>query len=79
MIEAPEELAGKVTVQIGAQVVPEPIQDFPHIRSVPVGNVTVKLTAPGYLPVVETVEVKEGEKPATLTKTLVKKKLPEDP
>jgi hypothetical protein len=43
------------------------------IAAVPVGKVTVMLRAPGYEPVVETIEVREGGEPAQLKKEMKKK------
>lgn len=73
MIEVPEEIAKQVVVQINGKI--EPVTEFPDIRPVPAGKVTVRLSAPNYETLVETVEVREGGVPATLTSQL-RKKLP---
>jgi hypothetical protein len=50
-----------------------PIQEWPQIRTVPVGKVSVMLKAPGYEPLVETLDIREGNEPAQLKGELKKK------
>ncbi len=76
MITVPES-AKSVTVSVnGKDLVDDngkPFTEWPQIRAVPVGKVTVMLKAAGYEPLVETLDVKEGNEPAQLTKELKKK------
>ncbi|PZR04948.1 MAG: protein kinase [Archangium gephyra] len=76
MITVPDG-AKNVTVNInGKDVVDDngqPFTDWPQIRPVPVGKVTVLIKAPGYEPLTQTIDVKEGNEPTQLTKELKKK------
>lgn len=77
MITVPDEVAGKVSVNINAEQVTEEggglLKEWPQMRQVPVGTVTVMLKAPGYEPYVATVEVREGGAPAEVGKDWKKK------
>ena len=77
MITVPDAVANTVTLNInGTQITDEqgnPIKEWPQMRAVPVGKVTVMLKAPGYEPLIEVVDVKEGNEPAQLKKEMKKK------
>jgi hypothetical protein len=82
MITVPDGAAATATLSINGEDVPVPttkdengkaVKEWPLIRAVPVGKITVALRAPGYDPVIETVEVREGGEPAQLKKELKKK------
>ncbi len=49
------------------------ITEWPQLRSVPAGNVTVMVVAPGYKPYTSKVVVKEGDEMTRITPTLEKK------
>ncbi len=75
IINVPDDVRNKVTVQINGENVTEkdgsPLKDWPAVRSVKVGKATVRLTAQGYEPLLEIVEVKEDD-PAQLSKEMKK-------
>lgn len=82
MITVPDAAAATATLSINGEDVQVPTtkdekgqttKEWPFIKTVPVGKVTVMLRAPGYEPVVETIEVREGGEPAQLKKELKKK------
>jgi serine/threonine protein kinase len=77
MINVPEAVATTATLNINGKPVTDeqgnPIHEWPQIRTVPVGKVTVMLKAPGYEALVETVDVREGNEPAQLKGELKKK------
>jgi hypothetical protein len=75
IINIPEDVQGKVMVQINGEAVTEkdgaPLKEWPAVRSVKVGRATVRLTAPGYEPLLEIVTVKEND-PVELSKEMKK-------
>jgi hypothetical protein len=77
MINVPDAVATTATLNINGKSVSDeagnPIKEWPQIRSLPVGKVTVMLKAPGYETLVETVEVREGNEPVQLKGELKKK------
>jgi hypothetical protein len=77
IINIPEDVQGKVMVQINGEAVTEkdgtPLKEWPAVRPVKVGRATVRLTAPGYEPLLEIVTVKEQE-PVELSKEMKKSK-----
>ncbi len=73
LIEGPEDLAGQVKLQIQGVVFPEPIKEFPDLRSVRAGSVTLKMTRDGYKPFLKTVDVREGGAPTTVVLEFEKK------
>jgi eukaryotic-like serine/threonine-protein kinase len=80
IIDAPEELAGKMTLNINGKNVTEEdgalIRQWPHLEALKAGKITVRLSAPGYETLLETVEVIPGDEPTSLSKTLKKKPVP---
>jgi hypothetical protein len=82
MITVPDAVAASATLSINGEEVQVPTtkdekgqttKEWPFIKTVPVGKVTVMLRAPGYEPVVETIEIREGGEPAQLKKEMKKK------
>ena len=77
MINVPDSVATTATLNINGKPVldesGQPIREWPQIRQLPVGKVTVMLKAPGYEPLIETIEVREGNEPAQLKGELKKK------
>jgi hypothetical protein len=77
MINVPDAVSTTATLNINGKAVTDetgnPIKEWPQIRSLPVGKVTVMLKAPGYETLVETVEVREGNEPVQLKNELKKK------
>ncbi|MDP1827220.1 MAG: protein kinase [Archangium sp.] len=77
MISVPDAVAATATLNINGKPVLDdqgnPIREWPQMRALPVGKVTVMLKAPGYETLVETVEVREGNEPAQLKGELKKK------
>lgn len=82
MINVPDGAAATATLSINGEDVKIPttkddegktVKEWPYIRAVSVGKVTIVLKAPGYEPVIETIDVKEGGEPAQLKKELKKK------
>ncbi|MFT3706221.1 MAG: protein kinase [Archangium sp.] len=82
MISVPDGAAATATLQINGTDVQIPttkdengktVKEWPYIKTVAVGKVTVVLRAPGYEPLIETIEVREGGEPAQLKKELKKK------
>jgi hypothetical protein len=82
MINVPDAAAATATLSIDGKDVQIPttkdesgktIKEWPYIGPAKVGRVTVALRAPGYEPVIETIEVREGGEPAQLKKELKKK------
>ncbi len=77
MINVPDGAAKSVTLNINGKVITDengkPITEWPQIRAVPVGKVTVMLKSPGYEALVETLDVREGNEPAQLKNELKKK------
>jgi eukaryotic-like serine/threonine-protein kinase len=75
VVDVPAEARGLAQVSINGEAVTEkdgsPIKDWPLVRQVKVGKAVVRLSAPGYVPLVDTVEVTESE-PAALQKELKK-------
>jgi serine/threonine protein kinase len=75
VVNVPPELRGAAVVSINGEPVTEkdgaPIKDWPLVRQVRTGKAVVRVSAPGYESVVDTVEVKDGE-PAELRKELRK-------
>lgn len=65
ILTVPEGVKGSVEVQINGERISEhdgaPLRDWPQVRTVKVGKAVVRLSAPGYEPVLEIVEVKEDE------------------
>lgn len=76
MIVVPDDVVGKARLNINGDDLTEPdgspLKAWPQMRQVPVGKATVMITAPGYEPFMEIVEVKEDD-PAQLTKSFKKK------
>jgi hypothetical protein len=76
MIVVPDDAAGKARLNINGEDLTEPdgspLKTWPQMRQVPVGKATVMITAPGYEPFVETLEV-TGDDPAQLSKPFKKK------
>jgi hypothetical protein len=77
IIHLPEDVQGTVSLQINGEAVTEkdgaPLRDWPVVRQVRVGPAVVLLTAPGYAPLVEILDVKETE-PVQLSKEMRKSK-----
>ena len=77
MVNVPDAVSTTATLNINGKAVTDetgnPIKEWPQIRSLPVGKVTVMLKAPGYETLVETVEVREGNEPVQLKGELKKK------
>jgi hypothetical protein len=77
MVNVPDAVAATATLNINGKPVldeaGQPIREWPQIRQLPVGKVTVMLKAPGYETLVETIEVREGNEPAQLKGELKKK------
>lgn len=77
MIAVPDAVATTATLNINGKPVLDdqgnPIREWPQMRALPVGKVTVMLKAPGYETLVETIEVREGNEPAQLKGELKKK------
>jgi hypothetical protein len=75
VVSVPPEVRGTAVLSINGEPVTEkdgsPIKDWPLVRQVRVGKAVVRVSAPGYESVVDTVEVKDGE-PAELRKELRK-------
>jgi eukaryotic-like serine/threonine-protein kinase len=80
VIEIPEELSGQATLNVNGVNITDSkgklLTDWPHIEPVPAGKVTVKLAAPGYETLIETLTVPEGNEPTSLTKPFKKKVAP---
>jgi serine/threonine protein kinase len=76
MIVVPEDVVGKARLNINGEELTEPdgtlLKTWPQMRQVPVGKATVMITAPGYEPFVETLDV-TGDEPAQLSKSFKKK------
>jgi hypothetical protein len=76
MIVVPDDVVGKARLNINGEDITEPdgspLKTWPQMRQVPVGKTTVMITAPGYEPFVETLEV-TGDEPAQLSKSFKKK------
>jgi hypothetical protein len=76
MIVVPEDAAGKARLNVNGEDLTEadgsPLKTWPQMRPVPIGKATVMITAPGYEPFVETLEVK-GDDPVQLSKPFKKK------
>ncbi len=77
MITVPDAVATTATLNIDSKAITDdqgaPIKEWPQMRSLPVGKHTVMLKAPGYEPLIETIEVREGNEPAQLKGELKKK------
>ena len=77
MITVPDSVATTATLNIDSKAINDdqgnPIKEWPQMRSLPVGKHTVMLKAPGYEPLIETIEVREGNEPAQLKGELKKK------
>ncbi len=77
MITVPDAVATTVTLNIDGKAVTDdqgnPIKEWPQMRALSVGKHTVMLTAPGYQPLMETLEVREGNEPTQLKNELKKK------
>ncbi|MBL9037758.1 MAG: PEGA domain-containing protein [Archangium sp.] len=82
MLDLPVKVGGKARVNVNGKDLTEAdgslIRDWPQIREVPAGKVTVMIVAPGYETFTEVVEVKEGNEYTSLTKKLKEQK-PEAP
>ncbi|MEW5738439.1 MAG: protein kinase [Myxococcota bacterium] len=76
MIVVPEDVVGKARLNINGEELTEPdgtpLKTWPQMRQVPVGKATVMITAPGYEPFIETLEV-TGDDPVQLSKSFRKK------
>ena len=76
MIVVPEDVAGKARLNLNGEDITEPdgspLKNWPQMRQVPVGKATVLITAPGYEPFRETLEVK-GDDPVQLSQPFKKK------
>lgn len=76
MVVVPEEVVGRARLNINGEELTEvdgsPLKVWPQMRQVPVGSATVMVTAPGYEPLIETVQVRR-DSPATLEGALKKK------
>ncbi len=78
MLDVPTELYGKVRVNVNGKPMNEPdgkggsrlITEWPQLLKVPAGKVTVLMTAPGYKPLTETIEIAEGNDINRLKNTL---------
>jgi hypothetical protein len=71
MITVPDGVATTATVSVNGKPLTE--KEWPQIIPVTVGKATVMIKAPGYDPLIETVEVREGNEPAQLKQELKKK------
>jgi eukaryotic-like serine/threonine-protein kinase len=80
VVEIPEDLSGQATLNVNGINITDSngklLTDWPHIEPVPAGTVTVKLAAPGYETLIETLTVPEGNEPTSLTKPFKKKIAP---
>jgi serine/threonine protein kinase len=76
MIVVPDDVAGKARLNVNGEDVTEadgsPLKTWPQMRPVPIGKATVMITAPGYEPFLETLEVK-GDDPVQLSKPFKRK------
>ena len=77
MINVPDAVATTATLNIDGKAITDdqghPIKEWPQMRALPVGKHTVMLKAPGHEPLIETIEVREGNEPAQLKGELKKK------
>jgi eukaryotic-like serine/threonine-protein kinase len=80
MITVPDAVSTTATLNINGKPVLDdqgnPIKEWPQMRALPVGKVTVMLKAPGYETLIETIEVREGNEPVQLKNELKKKPSP---
>ncbi|MCC6334462.1 MAG: serine/threonine protein kinase [Myxococcales bacterium] len=76
MIVVPEDVVGKARLNINGEELTEadgsPLKTWPQMRQVPIGKASVMITAPGYEPFLETLEV-TGDDPVQLSKSFKKK------
>ncbi|MDP3157339.1 MAG: protein kinase [Archangium sp.] len=77
MITVPDAVATTATLNIDSKAITDdqgnPIKEWPQMRALPVGKHTVMLKAPGYEPLVEIIDVREGNEPTQLKGELKKK------